>query len=151
VETPNFCLFSFINPLALDLWVAFLSYCTRKVCGSSSSLNKDSQVFASELWYLVFSRVFAICVHQYLKPGLTSFKWTILSSYDFVLSVVGFLREESPVLSVGKNTERLGSSRVSMKNDKNRHKNRGKGSLWRAHGLRSSKQAMDVLPADLCS
>jgi hypothetical protein len=50
---------------------------------------------------------------------------------------------------VGKARERLGSSRVSMENDKNSQENRGEGGLWRAHGLGSSHQVMDVLPGDL--
>ena len=36
-----------------------------------------------------------------------------------------------------------------MKNDKNSQENRGEGGLWRAHGLGSSHQVMDVLPGDL--
>ena len=53
------------------------------------------------------------------------------------------------MVGVGKAKERLGSNRVSMKNDKNSQENRGEGGLWRAHGLGSSHQVMDVLPGDL--
>ena len=49
------------------------------------------------------------------------------------MSVVGFPSEESPVVGVRKIRERLGSSRVSMKNDKTAM--RIQESLWRAHGL----------------
>ena len=65
------------------------------------------------------------------------------------MSIVGFPTKESPMVGVGKAKERLGSSRVSMKNDKNSQENRGEGGLWRAHGLGSSHQVMDVLLGDL--
>jgi hypothetical protein len=81
---------------------------------------------------------------------LTSFKWTILGRYNFVVSIVGFPSIESPMVGVGKANESLGSSRVSMKNDKNSQENRGRGGgLWRAHGQGISHQVMDVLPRDL--
>jgi len=41
------------------------------------------------------------------------------------------------VVYIGNVRERLGSGRVTMKNDENRHKNRGEEGLWRAHGLGS--------------
>ena len=50
---------------------------------------------------------------------------------------------------VGKARERLGSSRVSMENDKNSEESRGEGHLWRAHCLGSNHQVMGVLPGDL--
>ena len=63
-----------------------------------------------------------------------------------MVSIVGFPSIESPMIGIGKAKERLGSNRVSMKNDKNSQENRGEGVLWRAHGLGSSHQVMDVLP-----
>lgn len=66
-----------------------------------------------------------------LNPGMTSFKWTILGSYDFayfVVSVVSLPSEESPGVGVGKARERLGHSRVNMKND--RAKRIEEGRLW---------------------
>lgn len=71
---------------------------------------------------------------------MTSFKWAVLGFYNFVVSVVGFPSVDSPVVCVGDARERLGSGRVSMKDDENGHKNRGEGGLWRAHGLGSSHQ-----------
>lgn len=64
-----------------------------------------------------------------LGPGLTSFKRAILDSYDFVVSIVGLSSKESPMVGVRKAEERLGRSRVIIKNDKNSHENRGKESL----------------------
>lgn len=60
------------------------------------------------------------------------------------MSIIGFISKESPVVGVGKARERLGSSRVSMKKDKNSHKNRGERCLSGARGLGSSGQVMDV-------
>ena len=65
------------------------------------------------------------------------------------MSIVGFPSIESPVVGVRKAQKSLGSSRVSMENDKNSQENRGEGGLWRAHGLGSSHQVMDVLLVDL--
>lgn len=62
-----------------------------------------------------------------LNPGLTPFKWAILSSYNFVVSIIGFISKESPVVGVGKARERLGSNRVSIKNDKDIQENREGG------------------------
>ena len=59
-----------------------------------------------------------ISVHRDLNPGLTSFMWTVLAPYNFVVSIVGFPSIESPVVGVRKAKERLGSSRACMKNDK---------------------------------
>ena len=36
---------------------------------------------------------------------------------------------------IGRDISKLGSSRVRMKNNKNFHKNKGKGREWRVHGL----------------
>ena len=83
-------------------------------------------------------------VYRDLNPGSTSFEWTVLGLYNFVVSIVGFLSIESPVVCVGKVRERLGSFRVSIKNDKNIQENRG--GLWRAHGFGNSHKVMDVLP-----
>jgi len=80
---------------------------------------------------------------------MTSFKWTVRGSYNFVISVVAFPSIESLVLCVGNALKRLDSSRVSMKNDNNSHKNRGEGSLLRTHGLGSCRQGMNVLPGGL--
>ena len=65
------------------------------------------------------------------------------------MSIVGFHSIESPMAGVRKAKERLGSSRVSMKNNKNSQENRGNGGLWSVHGLGSSHQVMDVLLGDL--
>ena len=65
------------------------------------------------------------------------------------MSIVGFHSIESPMAGVRKAKERLGSSRVSMKNNKNSQENKGDGGLWRAHCLGSSHQVMDVLLGDL--
>ena len=65
------------------------------------------------------------------------------------MSIVGFPSIESPLVGVGKARKKLGSSRVSMKNEKNSQENKGKGALWRAHGLGNGHQVMDVLPGDL--
>jgi hypothetical protein len=89
-----------------------------------------------------------ISVQRDLNPGLTSFMWTVLAPYNFVVSIVGFPSTESPMVCDGEAKERLDSSRVSMKNDKNSQENRGGGG-WRAHGLGSSHQVMDVIPGDL--
>lgn len=70
-----------------------------------------------------------------LSPGLTSFRWAVLGSCAFVVtvvSVVGLPSPESPVVGVGKAREGLGRSRVIMRDDKNSHKQRGEGGLWRA-------------------
>lgn len=72
-----------------------------------------------------------------LNSGLTTFKWAMLGSYAFVMtlvSAVGLSSKESPVVGVGKARDRLGRSRVRMKDDKNSHKKRGERGLWRAHG-----------------
>ena len=61
--------FSFINPLYLDLGVTLLPSCIKKVLGTSLSLNKDSHVIASKLWFMVVSGVFAIWA-QYLVNWL---------------------------------------------------------------------------------
>ena len=53
------------------------------------------------------------------------------------------------MVGVRKAKERLGSSRFSMKNNKNSQENRGNGGLWSVHGLGSSHQVMDVLLGDL--
>ena len=66
-----------------------------------------------------------ISVQRDLNPGLTSFMWTVLAPYNFVVSIVGFPSIESPMVGVGKARESLGSSRASMKNDKNSQENRG--------------------------
>ena len=66
---------------------------------------------------------------------MTSFKRTVLGHNNFVVSVVDISSRESPVVGVGKARESLGSSRASMKNDKNSQENGGEGCLWRAHGL----------------
>jgi hypothetical protein len=58
--------------------------------------------------------------------------------------MLGFPSVESPGVDVGKARERLGSSRVSMKNDRNRQENRGEGGLWKAHSLDSSEQAIYI-------
>lgn len=50
-----------------------------------------------------------------------------MGSYDFVVSIICLPSEESPMVSVGKAKERLGSSRVSMKDDKNSRENRSEG------------------------
>lgn len=63
-----------------------------------------------------------------LNSGLTSFEWAMLGSYAFVMTLVsalGLSSKESPVVGVGKARERLGRSRVRMKDDKNSHKKRG--------------------------
>ena len=65
------------------------------------------------------------------------------------MSIVGFPTIESPMVGVRKGKERLGSSRFSMKNNKNSQENRGNGGLWRVYGLGSSHQVMDVLLGDL--
>ena len=57
--------FSFINPLYLDLGVTLLPSCIKKVLGPSSSLNKDSHVLASELWFLVASLGFSQTEHNF--------------------------------------------------------------------------------------
>lgn len=82
------------------------------------------------------------------ESGCSGF-YILQGSCDFVVSLVGVLSEESPLVSVGKARERLSSSRVSMKNDKKNQDNRGEGSLLRLHGLGSSQYIMDVLPGDL--
>jgi hypothetical protein len=66
-------------------------------------------------------------VWENLNPDPASFKWAILNSYEFVVSIVGFLSEESLVVGVGKAWGRLDSSRASMKNDKRSQENRGEG------------------------
>lgn len=61
----------------------------------------------------------------------------MLGSYAFVMTLVsalGLSSKESPVVGVRKARERLGRSRVSMKDDKNSHKKRGERGLWRACG-----------------
>lgn len=55
--------------------------------------------------------------------------------YDFVVSVIGLPSKELPIVGIGRVRKRLGGSRVRMKNNKDSHKNVGKGSLWRACGL----------------
>jgi hypothetical protein len=60
---------------------------------------------------------------------MISFKWPVLGSYDFIASIVGFPNKESPLVGVAKARERLGSSRVSMKNDKNNQENTRERSL----------------------
>ena len=54
------------------------------------------------------------------------------------MSIIGFISKESPVVGVGKARERLGSSRVSMKNDKNSQENRGGGAGGTWPGQQSS-------------
>ena len=58
---------------------------------------------------------------------MTSFKRTVLGHNNFVVSVVDISSRESPVVGVGKARESLGSSRASMKNDKNSQENGGEG------------------------
>ena len=64
------------------------------------------------------------------------------------MSVIDLPSKEFLVVSVGKAREKLKSDRVSM-NDKNSHKNRGEGSLWKAYGLGSSYQVTGALLGDL--
>lgn len=60
-------------------------------------------------------------------PGLTSFRWAILGSDGFVMSILGFPSKESTVIGVGEARKRLVSSRVSMENDKPAKKTEERG------------------------
>lgn len=90
-----------------------------------------------------------IGVQRKFIPSLAFFKWAVLGSYDFVVSIVGLPSKKSPVVVIGRVREGLGSSRVRMKNNKDSQKERGKGSPWRPHGLGSGHRIMGFVPGDL--
>lgn len=81
-----------------------------------------------------------LVVKSNLNNGLASFGWVVLGSYDSIMSIAFLHSKESLVVGIGK---KVGSSRVRMKDNKD--KNTGKGSLWRTHGPGSSHGVMDVL------
>ena len=61
--------------------------------------------------------------------------WQSCVPMFFFMSIISLCSKASPVVCIGRDTSKLGSSRVRMTNNKNTHKYKGKGSQWRAHGL----------------
>jgi hypothetical protein len=74
-----FFVFSFINPISLDLRATFLSCCI-EVCDPGLILNKDSHVLASELWTLVVSLGVSRSEHN---KNIQMFPFSMFDSFTF--------------------------------------------------------------------
>jgi hypothetical protein len=77
LESPSLQTFPNINPKPLEPSVTLLTCCAGKVCDPSLSLNKESYVLASKLWFLVVGLfgVFEIWAQQcYLHTLFTEEK-----------------------------------------------------------------------------